>query len=277
MVTNPPFVISPSRDYLFRDSALEEDGLSRAAVTGAAAVLADGGFAHVMCNWIVRTDEPWSAPVEAWVDGCRCDAVILHYDTLDPLVYAAAWNDDMSSDTDRFAATLDSWLEYYRERGIEAIGMGAVVLRRRAAAGNWVKTAELARGPSGSAGAQIRRLYAAQDARGMAAEESSFLDRSFAAVDGHRLQQVLSFRDGAYTAEDAVIVLDDGLGLRNRVPPQALHVLLRMDGSRSLRELVRDTSEETGLEAEALAASAVECVTELFELGFLEAGPGVSG
>ena len=54
VVTNPPFVISPSGDYLFRDSPLEEDGLSRAAVTGAAAILAEGGLAHVMCNWIVR-------------------------------------------------------------------------------------------------------------------------------------------------------------------------------------------------------------------------------
>ena len=107
----------------------------------------------------------------------------------------------------------------------------------------------------------------------MTAGESSLLDLSFAPIDGHRLQQVLRFGDGAYTAEDAVILLDDGLGLRNRVPPQALHVLLRMDGSRSLRDLVLETSEETGLDVEALAASAVECVSELFELGFLEGGP----
>ena len=269
IVTNPPFVISPSREYLFRDSALDEDGLSRAVVTEAAGALAEGGFAHIMCNWVARKDEPWSAAVESWIDGRGCDALILYYDTLEPLRYAAAWNEDLASDTDRFATTLDAWLDYYRRRGIDAIGMGAVVLRRRTAESNWVKTAELARGHSGAAGEQVRRVFAAQDVRAAATGQFSPLDHRFAAV-GHRLQQVLTFRDGAYTAEDAAILLDDGLGLRNRVPPQALHVLLRMDGSRTLGELVAETAEETGLDVESLTPSAVSCVEELFELGFLE-------
>lgn len=273
VVTNPPFVISPSRDYLFRDNDREDDGLSRTAVEGAAAVLAEGGYAHIMCNWVLRPDEPWSAPVESWVEGSGCDALILHYDTLDPLRYAAVWNDDIVRDTPSFEATLDAWLAHYQKRGIEAIGMGAVVLRRRTADDNWIRTAQQTRAPSGSAGDQVRRLFAANDITVAAANGASLLDRSFALVDGHGLQQLLRFRDGAYTAEDAVIVLDDGLGLANRVPAQALHVVLRMDGSRPLRDLVLETAQETGLEVEALAASTAECVGELFALGFLEPGP----
>ena len=271
IVTNPPFVISPSREYLFRDSAIEEDGLSRAVVTESAGALVEGGFAHIMCNWVARKDEPWSAAVESWIDGRGCDALILHYDTLEPLRYAAAWNEDLASDTDRFTITLDAWLDYYSRRGIDAIGIGAVVLRRRTSERNWVKTAELVRGPTGAAGEQVRRVFAGQDAR-EASTKFSPLDHRFAPV-GHRLQQVLTFRDGAYTAEDAAILLEDGLGLRNRVPPQALHVLLRMDGSRTLGELVVETAEETGLDVESLTSSAVSCVGELFELGFLEHCP----
>jgi methylase of polypeptide subunit release factors len=273
VVTNPPFVISPARDYLFRDNAREDDGLSRAAVEGAAAVLAEGGYAHVMCNWVLRPDEPWSAPVESWIEGSGCDVLILRYDTLDPLRYAAVWNDDIVRDTARFEATLDAWLGHYQERGIEAIGMGAVVLRRRTADHNWIRTAQQTRGPSGTAGDQVRRLFAAHDVTAATGNRASLLDRSFTLVEGHSLQQLLRFRDGAYTAEDAVILLDDGLGLRNRVPAQALHVVLRMDGSRPLRDLVLETAQETGLEVEALAAGTVECVGELFELGFLEPGP----
>ena len=273
VVTNPPFVISPSQEYLFRDNAREDDGLSRAAVEGAAAVLGEGGYAHVMCNWVLRPDEPWSAPVESWVEGSGCDALILRYDTLDPLRYAAVWNDDIARHTARFEATLDAWLGHYRERGIEAIAMGAVVLRRRTADRNWIRTAEQTRAPSGSAGDQVRRLFAVNDTTAAAANGASVLDRSFALVNGHGLQQLLRFQDGAYTAEDAVIVLDDGLGLRNRVPAQALHVVLRMDGSRPLRDLVLETAQETGLEVEALAAGTVACVGELFAFGFLEPGP----
>ena len=276
VVTNPPFVISPAQDYLFRDSSLQRDGLSRAAVTGAAAVLNEGGFAHVMCNWVASPDEPWSTPLRRWVDGCGCDALLLHYDTLDPLRYAAAWNDDLTADSGRFAATLDSWLEYYREQRIDAIGMGAVVLRRRTAERHWVRTAELARGPSGSSGDQVRRLFAAQDDGGIEGD-GALLEQTFAAVDRHRLHQVLTFRDGTYAAEDAVLVLEDGLGLRNRVPPEALHVLLRLDGSRSLSELVDETAEETELDAGSLVSAVTRCVRELYGLGFLERGRAVDG
>ena len=273
VVTNPPFVISPSSDYLFRDSGFEEDGLARAVVTGAAGVLAEGGFAHVMCNWVARKDEPWSAAVESWIADLGCDALILHYDTLDPLPYAAAWNDGVAGGPDHFSATLDSWLDYYGERGIEAIGMGAVILRRRTGTRNWVKTAKLARGPSGAAGIQVRRLFAAQDALAATADAAGLLDWSFAAVDGHRLQQTLTFKGGGYTTEDAVILLDDGLGLANGVPAQALHVLLRLDGSSTLRDIVSETAEETGLDVEGLSSSAADCVGELFALGLLEGHP----
>jgi methylase of polypeptide subunit release factors len=270
VVTNPPFVISPSSDYLFRDSGLEEDGLARAVVTGAAEVLSEGGFAHVMCNWVARKDDPWSTAVESWIAGLGCDALILHYDTLEPLPYAAAWNDGVATGADRLSATLDSWLEYYRERGIEAIGMGAVILRRRTGAPNWVKTAELARGPSGAAGAQVRRLFAAQDALAAIGDDKALLDWSFAAVDGHRLQQTLTFKGGGYTTEDAVILLDDGLGLRNGIPAQALHVLLRLNGSSTLRDIVLGTAEDTGLDVEELSNSAATCVRDLFALGLLD-------
>jgi hypothetical protein len=225
-----------------------------------------------MCNWVLRPDEPWSAPVESWVEGSGCDALILRYDTLDPLRYAAVWNDDIARNTPSFEATLDAWLAHYQERGIEAIGMGAVVLRRRTSDYNWIRTAQQTRAPSGSAGNQVRRLFAAHDLTAATGDGASLLDLSFALVDGHGLQQLLRFRDGAYTAEDAMILLDDGLGLANRVPAQALHVVLRIDGSRPLRDLVFETAQETGLEAEALATSTVECVRELFELGFLEPG-----
>lgn len=78
--------------------------------------------------------------------------------------------------------------------------------------------------PAGPGGDQVRRLFAAHDVTA-ATDRASLLDRSFALVDGHGLQQLLRLRDGAYTAEDAVILLDDGLGLHNRVPAQALHVV----------------------------------------------------
>jgi methylase of polypeptide subunit release factors len=270
VVTNPPFVISPSSQYLFRDAGMEGDALSRAAVTGAAEVLNEGGFAHVMCNWISNRRDPWWLPPSRWVEGSGCDTLLFHYDTLDPLPYAAAWNDYIASDASRLGDTLDEWLGYYRDRGIEALGMGAVVLRRRSGGENWFKTVELARGPMGDSSRHLERIFSAEDHHRSLVDPAQTLAATFRPVEGHRLEQILTFRDGAYSAQDAGIVLTNGIGVRNRVPPQALHVLLRLDGSRQLGDLVEETAEETGLDSEALASVVMESVQELFGLGLLE-------
>jgi hypothetical protein len=70
-----------------------------------------------------------------------------------------------------------------------------------------------------------------------------------------------------------VIALDDGLGVQNEVEPQVLHVLLRLDGRRSVRELVAEIAEETGLDEQALATGATARLAELYGLGLVEREP----
>lgn len=273
VVSNPPFVVSPATDYMFRDGGREGDAMSEAAVTGAAEALAEGGFATVMCNWVLRGEEVWWDRVARWVEGAGCDALLVHYDTLDPLSYAAAWNEYAVDDADAFSAALDRWLRYYAERHVDAVVMGAVILRRTSVGTPWVRPVKLGRGPSGSAGQQVQRLFAAQDVLAGAGDEVNALDQRFRGVDGHRVEQVLTYREGAYTAANAVIALDDGLGVQNEVEPQVLHVLLRLDGRRSVRELVAEIAEETGLDEQALATSATARLAELYGLGLVEREP----
>src|SRR5206468_1346694 len=72
IVANPPFVISPDTDLLFRDGSEGGDSLSRMVVRGVAEHLAPGGLGHVLCNWGLRAGERQHAPVEEWVDGLGC-------------------------------------------------------------------------------------------------------------------------------------------------------------------------------------------------------------
>ena len=52
VVANPPYVVSPELEYVFRDSGLGRDRVSESLVRGLPAVLADGGHATVMVSWI---------------------------------------------------------------------------------------------------------------------------------------------------------------------------------------------------------------------------------
>ena len=155
---NPPYVISPESAFLFRDSGMEGDAVSRHVVEGAGAFLEEGAFAQMLVSWVVAPGDDWSAAPRSWVDGSGCDAWLLHDDTVDPLTQAGAWlRHEARGDADAYAAALDRWLAYFDRLGIEAIAVGAVILRRRKGA-NWVLADELPSDRLGPASDHILRV-----------------------------------------------------------------------------------------------------------------------
>jgi hypothetical protein len=91
--------------------------MSRQVVVGAAERLREGAFAHVLCNWVQSPGAHWSAPLVGWVGGTGCDALLLRFETLEPLLYAAQWNQSLAAEPERLDAVLDEWLAYYRATG----------------------------------------------------------------------------------------------------------------------------------------------------------------
>jgi hypothetical protein len=74
IVSNPPFVISPDRSYLYRDADIEGDALCRQVVRQGAAHLGPGGFCQLLCNFAVRENGDWRAVLAEWCEGTGCDA-----------------------------------------------------------------------------------------------------------------------------------------------------------------------------------------------------------
>ena len=121
VTSNPPYVISPESAFLFRDSGLEGDSVSRLVVGAAPAHIEEGGFATMLVSWAHAPGEDWSTPLRAWVDGSGCDAWLLHHGTEDPLSHATTWNrDHFGSDLEAFGDVLDRWLSYFDGSGSRA-------------------------------------------------------------------------------------------------------------------------------------------------------------
>jgi methylase of polypeptide subunit release factors len=57
IVANPPFVISPEEGSLYRDSPAPADEISQRVVSEAGHLLEEGGFAHILCNWVRAAGE----------------------------------------------------------------------------------------------------------------------------------------------------------------------------------------------------------------------------
>jgi methylase of polypeptide subunit release factors len=263
IVANPPFVISPDTDFVFRDSDLPGDGVCREVVRGAAAHLRPGGFATVLCNWVCRTPEERSEPLAAWVAGLDCDALLLSHGAVDPFRYASRWNEPLRSDPQRYATAVARWLDYYEREGIAAIGIGAVVLRGREAPG-WVRGLVAPQPALGAAGDHILRLFEATDVLATIEDDAELLDRRFELLRGHRLDQTLVY-DGGYEAADVTLSLSSGVGLAGRIEPQALPLLFELTPERTLRECAHEAGVDT--------AAAARAVRGLYELGLMGTSP----
>ena len=67
---------------------------------------------------------------------------------------------------------------------------------------------------------------------------------------------------------EAVVALADGLGFRAGVDVPSRALLLRLDGSRPLREVFAEAAEAVGMPADDYQLPALVVVRSLLELGF---------
>jgi methylase of polypeptide subunit release factors len=270
ILSNPPFVISPDSSLLFRYSTLERDDVSRTVIDGAAEHLADDGIAAILCNWIVPRGSSWLEAIRPWVEARGCDAIVLLHGVEDPLSYAVRWNGRAQYVAPaEFPHLLDRWLEYDRTQGIEAIASGAVILRRRSGT-NWTHGLELEGESSGAGGPQIAALLDAMDYLAGTADED-ILRRAFRLTAAHRLDQSLAMHDGEYVVGPARLILDETIGTIVDVEPDLIPVVLRLDGSQVVRDIVDEVAAATGADPADFATRAVALVRAMLERGVLRA------
>jgi SAM-dependent methyltransferase len=259
IASNPPYVISPDSLFVFRDSGLPGDAISERVTRALPEHLEPGGFATLMASWVQEGDDPRERPRQ-WLEGLPCDAWILHTTTDDPLSNAAVWNREAVQDAQAFGATIDRWVAYYRELGIEQLAYGILVLRGRLGEAGWVRGVGLPAVPLRPAAAHLERLFAGADA--VEAGEEAVLGRRLALVPSVRLEQVVSPAQG-WTIAAATLVLDEGLGFRAEVDAPTIALLRRLDRARPAREALGDTPPD----------AAARILAQMLTTGFLELDP----
>ena len=266
---NPPYVISPESSYAYRDSGLSGDTVSRQVVQEAPRHLREGGFAHLLISWAHAPDD-WETPLRSWVEGQGCDALLLYFGSDDPVTHATQWLRPVADES--FNASFTEWLDYLERLGIEAIAHGAVILRRRQAGHNWTRQERVSLDRLEQASDHLLRLFESQDHLDTLDDDRSLLEDTFALVDKHRLEQTLTFTDGAAESRGTVLSLEEGLGFRIGLDEHTAHLLPLLDGSRPLREALAERTTDMGLgeqDSRRFEQAALPVVRRLVELGFL--------
>ncbi|HET6625046.1 MAG TPA: class I SAM-dependent methyltransferase [Nocardioidaceae bacterium] len=133
VVTNPPFVISPATGerLVYRDSGLPGDEVVRRVVTEAPRHLNPGGWCQVLANWAHHAHEPWEQRLTGWLEGSGCDAWVVQREVADPAEYVELWLKDAGvHGAEDYVRRYDTWMSWFDEQGVEAVGFGWLNLRR---------------------------------------------------------------------------------------------------------------------------------------------------
>jgi hypothetical protein len=277
VVSNPPYVISPDASFAYRDSGMAADDLCRGIVQDLPRFLVDGGFAHVLVSWVHERDR-WAKPLRGWVSGSGCDAWLLHFGSQDPLSHCAQWLAPLGeTNPAEYDRALDRWLAYLRGSGIEAIGYGAVVLRRRDGGDNWIREDDVDLERLESAGEHTLRLFDAEDFLNGLADDRELLGRPFELAAGRRLDQTLAWDDGTMSVHSQTLRFDDGFGFRVGIDRYTAGLLPHFDGKAPLSEVLRRAAAQIELEPgdrERFVPAALPVVRRLIALGFLVPASG---
>lgn len=263
VVSNPPYVISPESEFVFRDSGLGRDRVSEELVRALPSVVEDGGYATVMVSWIQDGADPTARPSE-WLDGLDGAAIIVHSHSEDALSSAVVWNQGAGSD-EEIAARVERWMTYYESEGIDALGFGAIVLRR--GIGSWVRSLELPPSDRFSAASdQLQRLFATYD---FLAREPDLVAQRLSFTADVTLEQRLAPSSEGWSAKGMTLALGEGLQFQAALDPQSARIVTELAAARSVGQALDAVAAELGADPAELRRAAEPLVRRLLELGYL--------
>ncbi|HEY2706154.1 MAG TPA: methyltransferase [Candidatus Dormibacteraeota bacterium] len=272
VVSNPPFVISPERAYLYRDADVEGDALCRQVVREGAAHLEPGGFCQLLCNFAVPAGGNWSEVVGEWCADTGCDAWAMCAEIQEPEVYATVWITH-TEPPHRHEDLFETWMDHYRRRGIAAMGSGLLVLRRAEEGRSpWFRAEQAVTRVPGDCGDQILRGFALRDLLDRLPGEEALLSARLRLSPDACLEQSCTPGAEGWEVERTSVRLVRGLGYQGVIDPHGAMLLGRCTGAAPLGELLADLSRDLGVELDTLLPGALQVTRSLVEQGFLLPG-----
>ena len=268
IVTNPPFVVSPpgSELLVYRDSGLPGDDVVRRVLIEAPDRLNDGGWCQVLANWVHLRGQDWRERVDGWLDPA-CDAWVLQREEVDLPTYVEMWLADAGlQGTPEYVSRYDTWLAWFDEQGVDAIGFGWLTMRK---AGRQVPSRVLEEWPY-----EIEQPVA--PAISEWADRMDALPESDDALVDARLRQVAGLVQesvgsaGAADPERIVLRLQRGVRRARHVDTVEAGFVGACDGDLPVGRLLDALAQLTGADPADLRTTYVPVVRELVEEGFLE-------
>jgi predicted RNA methylase len=268
--SNPPFVISPTNDLVYRDSGLERDAICERILRAAPAHLSERGVAQIMCNWVRIAGRDWLERLSEWFEGLGCDAWIVHWKSVEPGDYAQHWllQTDPCCPPERFREEFDRWMTYYDEQLIEAIDVGLITLRRRACERNWMRV-DTDGDPDHYSGAEYLAGFAGRDLVDQLDDDHALLGLKLTCRPELQVSQRLKASESGWRVDHADCRLGAGLPHNGEFTPTIFHLLTLCRGRLPVGAVLAQVAARLGQDEAAIRNECLAAVRDLALQGFL--------
>jgi methylase of polypeptide subunit release factors len=272
ILSNPPFFITPQQGYMFCDNPMELDGLCRRLVKEAPEYLNEGGHMQMLCEWAQVSGQPWEERLSEWLTGTGCDAWVMKGLTQDPGEYAQHRIRETFANATEDSTLYDEYMAYYRERGVEAIHDGLVVMRRRTGA-NWVRIEEVPKTPTGDLGELVLSTFAAHDLLAQMEDDESLLAMRLKLSTDTRLEQICEQSGGRWAAESVTLRLIRGFPFHLTLQPLVAEFLATCDGARTAEQAIQEFAVVAQAPLDTVRRECLAMMRKLIDRGFMVVAP----
>lgn len=277
IICNPPFVISPHADFVYRDGGT---AICHRIIEQAAHHLEPGGTLQMLCNWPEPARGDWRTVPAQWFADSRCDVWLLRLKNLPAARYAAVWLSQTVHGAEIPAAAFDHWMAHLEQMGADSVATGLVVMRPAIGRPPWIEFRE-APNCLGQAGESIARVLDARDYLAGLGSDGQLLDAALLPCPTLQIRSTQRRRAasgeqngrndlGEWAETRIELRTSDGFPFVTRVDPVLSELLAGLDGRQSLRQLVADFAAERGLVAEDFLPQLPAAVRRLVALGMLK-------
>jgi len=282
IIANPPFVISPSNRYIYRDGGMHGDMFVQTLIKQAAALLNPGGTCQFLCDWAhVRGASP-AQRVASWFSGLGCDVLVMRVSGMSPLEYARFWTQQLEDNAGAEAKqqAISDWMRYYESQGIEAMSHGHVSMRQLPVGATrkpMLMFHEQSPRASGNISEQVRRMLWNADVIGL--DDQTLLGRCLLPVPELRIRQDLtppgSVSGGAAGTGDAAnaehaVLLRGGLATILPSSAEVGRLLIAMAPGMPLGAIVQQLATASGRQPGQIASAVLGTTRKLLEQGMIE-------
>lgn len=270
VLSNPPFVISPESRYVYRDGGMPGDGFCERLIREVPALLEEGGFCQILCNWAHYREKDWQERLGNWFQDSGCDVWVMRTETEEVAAYAYTWiRQTESDDPIRLSEFHKRWMEYYRKQGIERVSTGIITMRKASGRSGWLRLDDNPPAILGPCGDDIELVFSLRDFLETVHDDARLLQARVRVSPVAQLRQALTPSEGAWEVEGMELRREQGLGSAVRADAYVAGLVGRCDGQRPLGHLIAELSEALGRSRDDVAGPMLAIVRQLIERAIL--------